>query len=133
MSRPGFPSRDRTTQEFRRLWADAERAQERNLTQCLKMLRAGYGIAAMHPDDGWVNREKNTIVFCYPRYRGEVMVGSMVALGHEEISTPGVIGRYRIVEVVSVSTPGLFSADRTYTFVERVPVFEVIPPEGWDA
>lgn len=43
------------------------------------------GIAATHPDDGWVNRANNTIHLCYPHIMADVLKpGSIIALGDSE-------------------------------------------------
>lgn len=39
------------------------------------------GVKMEHPDDGWVNREKNTITPCYPRFDLNPAVGDLIALG----------------------------------------------------
>jgi len=60
----------------------------------------------MHPDDGWINRIKNTYTPCYPRFVKRVLsIGSFVAL---QGSTS-----YRIVKIEGeVKSPFLNSLGR---------------------
>ncbi len=46
----------------------------------LSMLRR-EGIKAAHPDDGWVNRQKNTVHFAYPQFDDGAGIGDRIALG----------------------------------------------------
>ena len=39
------------------------------------------GAKAAHYDDGWVNREKNEIHFCYPFFMYNVAMGDKIVLG----------------------------------------------------
>jgi hypothetical protein len=39
------------------------------------------GVKAAHPDDGWVNRQENTVTLQYPQYDDGAGVGDLVALG----------------------------------------------------
>lgn len=58
-------------------------------------LRAS-GVKAAHPDDGWVNREKNSVAFTYPQFDDGPVVGDVIALGRH-------CGPCRLVEVTGVS------------------------------
>lgn len=49
------------------------------------------GIRAAHPDDGWVDRNENTVCFCYPDFNDGAGVGDLVALGRPD--------EYRIVRL----------------------------------
>lgn len=53
------------------------RRQERN---SVAELRA-QGVKAAHPDDGWVNRERNTVRLEYPTFNDRPQVGDLIALG----------------------------------------------------
>lgn len=53
-------------------------------------------IKAAHPDDGWVDRENNTVILEYPIFQDEISVGDKIVL-YENLSY-----KYRIVEVVKV-------------------------------
>jgi len=46
----------------------------------IKKLRE-QGVKAAHPDDGWVNREKNTVRLEYPIFNDNPQVGDLIALG----------------------------------------------------
>lgn len=50
------------------------------------------GIAATHPDDGWIDRRKNELTLMYPRIVGELKPGALVALGDFE--------EYKIVRLI---------------------------------
>jgi hypothetical protein len=78
------------------------------------------GIKAAHPDDGWVNRERNTIHFCYPQFRDRSLgVGDLIALGSHHWST-------RIVRVTGFSAnPFAPSGESEWWYVH----FEAI--RGW--
>lgn len=68
------------------------------------------GIAAAHPDDGWVDRQKNTVRFAYPHFHARpIEAGAKVALGWPD--------KYRIVEITKVETGILDS--KIYHFEER--------------
>lgn len=56
-------------------------------------LRAA-GVKAAHPDDGWVNRDRNTVRLEYPRFNDRPQVGDLIALG--------VPDRYRLVRVTGL-------------------------------
>jgi hypothetical protein len=66
------------------------------------------GIKAAHPDDGWVDRNENSILFCYPQFNDGVDVGDFVALGHPD--------KYRIVQITDFRD--LMFGDRRWLFVE---------------
>ena len=53
-------------------------------------------IKAAHPDDGWVDRENNTVILEYPIFQNEISVGDKIVL-YENLSY-----KYRIVEVTEV-------------------------------
>lgn len=57
------------------------------------------GVKAAHPDDGWVDREANTVHFAYPQFNDGVKVGDKIALGWPD--------KYRIVTVTNEVT-GMF-------------------------
>ena len=62
------------------LFADVAAGMERNQDSWIAALRAA-GVRAAHPDDGWVDREENTVYFCYPQFDDGVAVGDLIALG----------------------------------------------------
>ena len=52
------------------------------------------GVVAAHPDDGWVDRAKNSMQMVYPHFSGLIEVGSRIALGQPD--------KYRIVDVTAI-------------------------------
>lgn len=74
-------------------WNQGCRAAHNEELQWITMLKAD-GVKASHPEDGWVDREKNEVFFCYPQFGGDdnVSFGDRVALGRP--------GKYRIVEII---------------------------------
>lgn len=83
-------------------WADACISSQHQLDKWIASLR-GDGIKAAHPDDGWVDRQNNTVHFAYPDFDDGVEVGDRIALGWPD--------EWRIVKVVGVKE-GLFGNDR---------------------
>jgi hypothetical protein len=61
-------------------------------------LRA-LGVRAAHPDDGWVDREANTVRLEYPQFGGRLAVGDLLALGSPRDDT-------RIVRITGTIAPG---------------------------
>ncbi len=73
------------------------------------------GVVATHPDDGWVDREENTICFAYPYINRRLEPGALVALGDHE--------KHRIVRLTCFKEWGLGgfgSANGDWSF-EEVP------------
>jgi hypothetical protein len=70
-------------------------------------------IKASHPDDGWVNREKNYIQFCYPHFKENIQIGDFIALGSYR--------KYRIVKIIKIekSILSLTDHDNNYYFFEK--------------
>lgn len=54
------------------------------------------GVKAAHPDDGWVDRERNKVHLCYPQFNDGLKVGDLLALGWPRTHT-------RIVRVTDTS------------------------------
>ena len=54
-----------------------------------KLIAEGY--KAAHPDDGWVDRERNEVYLCYPHFDIGVDVGDKIVLGCSE--------KYRVVKI----------------------------------
>lgn len=68
------------------------------------------GYKAAHPDDGWVNRENNTVQFAYPHFNLFPQVGDKIMLGwHSEPNN-------RTVEITSVQEVGICSKRTEYKF-----------------
>lgn len=72
---------------MRQVATDMEQSQAEWIAQ----LRA-EGVKAAHPDDGWIDREKNTVTFCYPQFNDGAGAGELVALGWYD--------RHRLVRLV---------------------------------
>lgn len=78
--------------EFVALHRRIAEKMEREQADWICHLRAN-GVKAAHPDDGWVDRQKNTIRFQYPQFNDGVGIGDLVALGWPSSKT-------RIVEII---------------------------------
>lgn len=65
---------------FAQLWADICIEGERKEKEWIAALRA-QGVKAAHPNDGWVDREKKEVFFCYPQFNDGAKEGDIVALG----------------------------------------------------
>jgi hypothetical protein len=63
-----------------RLWHQVCDEMETAQARWIAELRAA-GVKAAHPDDGWVDREHNTLQFAYPQFNDDAKVGDLVALG----------------------------------------------------
>ena len=71
------------------------------------------GVKAAHPDDGWVNRDRNEVYLSYPDFNDGLGVGDLLALGWPW-------GDTRIVRVTGKRTPYV-SIDMTYWSFEELP------------
>lgn len=67
------------------------------------------GVKAEHPDDGWVDRERNSVQFCYPRFNDGVDVGDLIALGWPWSG-------YRIVRCTRIEHSGILLPTVRYFF-----------------
>ena len=90
------------TPETRAMWHTICDEMKQKKADWIAELRE-QGFKAAHPNDGWVDREKNIISFCYPQFDDGVEVGSKVMLGW-----PGERGRLRPIRLVEF-IPGAFS------------------------
>lgn len=100
-----------SSHEFNRLVLDARRTYNSAQNEWVHMLRS-KGIRAAHPDDGWVDRKENSIMFAYPEFDDVVWVGSHMALGDHR--------SYRIVVVTRLEQPRFFSVLGLKYFFEDV-------------
>ena len=57
----------------------------------------GLGVLAAHPNDGWVNRDKNYFQLSYPQFNDGVEVDSVVVLGW-----PGESDKNKFVTVTKI-------------------------------
>ena len=76
------------------LWAEICTKQHKTQLDWIADLRT-HGIKAAHPDDGWVDREKNYVSFTYPQFFDGLNDGDFIALGWPD--------KYRIVRVTKFS------------------------------
>jgi len=81
---------------------------------------AKIGVKLAHPDDGWVNREKNYLRPCYPYFDNKPQVGDLIALGsapfHYTNSDVYHDIEFRLVKVIKVSEWWKGSGDMQYDF-----------------
>lgn len=80
--------------EFANAWAAICRQGQVEQDEWIAALRAD-GVKAAHPDDGWVDRERNEVRLVYPQYNDGVSADDIIALGCPD--------RHRLVRVVGVS------------------------------
>ena len=85
----------------------AERESAARMRDWVSTLIA-QGVKAAHPDDGWVDREANTVTFAYARFDLDPQIGDLIALGDPE--------KYRLVRVVDRQFRHLLTAKIIYTF-----------------
>lgn len=90
-------------------WHQICDAQEREKTRWVADLRK-CGFKAAHPNDGWVDREKNTLQFVYPHFDDGAGVDDLVMLG-QSFTKPGELRPIRLTGTVK----SFFSA-KIFTF-----------------
>lgn len=83
---------------FLSLWAQTCTDAQHKLDDWISALRES-GFKASHPDDGWVDRKRNTVHFAYPQFDDGVEVGDRIALGNPD--------KYRTVTITG-KTDGPF-------------------------
>lgn len=85
---------------------DCANRSERERAWVAELIVKGY--KAAHPDDGWVDRSKNSIVLSYPYFNSGLKINDIMALGCPE--------EYRTVKIskIEISLMGLTH----YHFVE---------------
>lgn len=74
-------------------------SMEREQDVWIASLRA-EGVKAAHPDDGWVDREHNTIQFVYPQFNDGAKAGDLVALGWPKWGSSADRVSHRIVRLI---------------------------------
>ena len=67
--------------EFLRIHARVWKEHYKKQDSWIIFLRRELGAKAAHPDDGWVNRDKNIVSFAYPHFDDHPEVGDIIALG----------------------------------------------------
>lgn len=80
--------------EFVHTWNEVGKSMEEEEKQWITELRS-QGVKASHPDDGWVDRENNTVLLQYPQFNDGVKIGDTIALGWSWHKT-------RLVKVVDI-------------------------------
>lgn len=93
--------------EFINNWKRIGKEMAENEREWVEQLRS-QGVKAAHPDDGWVDRENNTIYFAYPQFNDGVQIGDTIALGWDWHRT-------RLVRVIGVIEQPLMGEPR-YAF-----------------
>lgn len=73
-----------------------------------RRLRA-LGVKLEHPDDGWVNRDEDSVSPCYPRFDLSPGTGDLIALGWPDSG-------YRLVRCTSVEHRGVLIPKTVYLF-----------------
>ncbi len=101
---------------FLSAWIEAEKQSDTLKIKWINDLRS-ENIKAAHPDDGWVDRKANTVVFAYPQFYDDVGVGSLIALGWHFDATS------RIVRLISSRSS--FCSELVYWKFEFVRVRKV--------
>lgn len=69
------------------------------------------GVKMEHPDDGWVDRQKNSLWPCYPQFDLAPEVGDLIALGWP-------FSGYRIVRCTEIEHKTLLTHTVIYSFEE---------------
>lgn len=96
---------------FVQTWIDICREGHRKEQAWLEELRR-LGIKAAHPDDGWVDRRKNSVFFCYPYFNLHPEVGDRIALGNYK--------KWRIVQVTKICELRSYRGNFDYYFTEKL-------------
>lgn len=113
------------------LWESICNDQASEQVKATALLKA-RGVKLEHPDDGWVNRERNSITPSYPRFDERPAVGDLIALGWPWQG-------YRLVRCTKVERGGVLIPTVTYWFEEtgehvpslREPAVEDPSPSRW--
>ena len=93
--------------DFGRIWAASVAKGKREEALWIERLRAD-GIKAAHPDDGWIDRDEDSVFFSYPQFNDGVRVGDRIALGSPR--------KYRVVEVVGQKEAGFIPMGPRWLF-----------------
>lgn len=67
------------------------------------------GVKLEHPDDGWVDRQKNSVRPCYPPFNLSPKVGDLIALGRPWTG-------YRLVRCTGIERRTLLIESVRYSF-----------------
>lgn len=94
--------------DFVARWNEGCRESHLSEQKWIAELRAN-GIKAAHPDDGWVDRKENSVLFAYPQFNDGVKAGDLVALGWH-------FNKTRIVRIREVIPSRFFDDHIRYHF-----------------
>lgn len=89
-------------------------SMEREQAAWIAQLRE-QGVKAAHPDDGWVDREQNSVTLCYPQFNDGAKAGDLVALGWPTWAGKD---RYRIVRLTERVPSSMFGVSHEWFFQE---------------
>lgn len=92
------------------LWDEITARHANEQTASSEQLR-GLGVKMEHPDDGWVNRARNSISPAYPRFDLQPDAGDLIALGWPQDG-------YRLVRCTKVEREGSLIPRTVYYFEE---------------
>lgn len=96
------------------LWDEISRLQTDEQARWNTLLR-GLGVKMVHPDDGWVDRDRDAVTPAYPEYDEHPEPGDLIALGSPSQG-------YRIVAVAEVEDRPTYVSRGTrkrYRFVDH--------------
>lgn len=88
-------------------WDNIQTKHQSEETGWIAELRS-KGIKAAHPDDGWVNRDNNSIQFVYPQFNDKPKAGDRIVLGWP--------WEYREVCIISIKQEGILNPHNQYYF-----------------
>lgn len=71
-----FPNEVECKSNWDNIILEAEKTEREWIKEMRKL-----GVKAAHPNDGWVDRERNIIDFCYPQFYDSLQAGDVCALG----------------------------------------------------
>lgn len=90
------------------LWNSIAARHANEQAAASSQLRA-LGVKLEHPDDGWVNRDQNSVSPCYPRFDLNPKPGDLIALGWPDSG-------YRLVRCINVERRGVLISKTVYLF-----------------
>lgn len=91
-------------------WRKSVSDGETSEREWVSRLRAD-GYRAAHPNDGWVDRENNSVQLVYPQFKDKVEVGCLVMLGWCSDKAS-----HRPVVVTHIEPLRMFTGRQTYRY-----------------
>lgn len=79
ISSNGSPEGDAFCKIFQKVGTESEQQKR----EWLKLL-TDLGVAAAHPDDGWVDRKENSVILCYSYFWYDPQPDDIIVLGNYE-------------------------------------------------